>query len=241
MPMTYWALIEHHRYWLSNDGIYVREIRENGALMMPVSQRIVREYGVARNIGMINGVDGNQVNGLQRLVDDINNSPWPDGLVDRANCCIALADAHHERCIAERRHRPISAVSKLMWFLRPDGWTMFDRYARIGLIGNDNNPLAFYEALEQRNFQDVAANITNICRNHGFGLFGERVIDKLLLFRGANAAQDGGENYYVTAQTLNHWHLQLLPEDYRKRLIALATEVAEALLPTEFAPLAAAG
>ena len=244
LPQAYWAVIEHHRWWLASDGCHWRQIREDKRLSLSVAKRIAREYSVARNIGQIADDHGHGTSGLNSLVQKINDADWPDGLVARAKVCVKIAEDHIRQCKAlgnaDRYHRPFSGVTKLTWFLRPEGWTMFDRYARIGLMDRRDDPMSFYEVLASQHFDKRANEITELCRQSGFELWGERIIDKLLLFRGSltDAADKGlsdAESYYAAAVALNRQYLQLIPLEWSDRLHRLALQVAS-ILPDESFP-----
>ena len=83
----------------------------------------------------------------------------------------------------------VSAVTKLTWFLAPDGWTMFDRLARDALgvrkAGAEKQAEEFYRQLSERRFCKHVADVKKVLVDRHFsGLFGERVIDKYLMLAG---------------------------------------------------------
>jgi len=234
---AYWAVIEHHRWWLATDGAHFLEVEASGKLDLLMARRIAREYSVARNIGNVADDGGKAANGLDQLLKAINGSRWPATLVERAEICIELAEDHRERCkrlgAAKRFHAPVSGVTKLMWFLRPTGWTMYDRFARIGLIDRKDDPRLFYKTLSDDGFAERAQAISSEGRKAGLPLHGERIIDMLLLFRGSQTDPDPNGTPFETAKVMNRRHLELLPPERSAALRKLAETVADRLLPDD--------
>jgi len=233
---AWWAVIEHHRTWIAADGCYRLEIESNG-LTPELARHIAREYRVARTIGAVAAGDS----GIGALVEAINASEWPDKLEDRAKLCIEIAETHREKSKelgqGQKWHAPVSAVTKLMWFLRPGGWTMFDRFARMGLIGNRNDPLKFYRKLETINFAGLSDQLYVECRRKGFpDLHGERIVDKCLMYHGAGENSD----FVRTSTMINRHYLSLLPREAAERLRRLADTTGalldKALIPACFVP-----
>ena len=229
------AVIEHHRWWIAGDGIHLARIKNAADQKLPVdvAKRIAHEYGVIRNIGT--HVEKNDGKALARLVKEINNANWPHGLVNRANLCLEIAKAHKiaRKGSAKKVHTPNSAVTKLMWFLHPKGWTMFDQYARIGLIGDKNCLFSFYKRLEKCGFERKATEIDEACKANGFSdLFGERIIDKFLLLRGLKMQK--GQAAIDDLHECSQHYLNLLPTDLAKRLNTLSQAIAKVLNDNAF-------
>jgi len=205
------AVYEHHHHWLANDGHYFLTVNENGNILdVNIAHKIAKDYSVIRNIG--------GVTELEKLISKINNSDWPDGLSDRFQICQNIAIEFRD--IPGRVHAPISGVTKLIWFCRPKGWTMYDKYACIGLLGKKREAKYFYKTLEENKFQEKAQKLTEICIKYGFPyLWGERIIDKFLLFRGLFFEY----SLDLKAIKLAHKHqLQLLPYALSSSLKQLA-------------------
>jgi hypothetical protein len=220
---AFWAVVEHHRLWWAMDGPCRKKVEKDGKLADDVARVIARDYGVARTIGALKVEGSDPIPGLPDLVRDINESDWPSGLGARADQCMKLATGHAKRCSGKT---PISAVTKLMWFLRPGGWTMFDTYARHGLIGHKNDVAAFYAALVDAGFQGRCEAIKARCNDHGFGeLWGERIIDKFLMLHGAQRKDKDGRRFYARSRWMNEAYLAMLPREARGHMTALGNEV----------------
>lgn len=232
---AYWAVIEHHHCWLAPDGCFYRQVVQDGRLTPEVARIIARDFRVSRTIGQVEGEGKNPSNGVQVLAEAINTSDWPDDLVDRAKICLAIANDHRDACArlnkAKAFHAPVSAVTKLMWFLRPEGWTMFDKYARIGLIGNKNDPESFYVRLSEVGFHAMCLRLNELCKEHGFPeLWGERIIDKFLMLHGKSQVDSGETDGQVQLfSAMKRHYLELLPADLNGRLVKLASAVSKEL------------
>jgi hypothetical protein len=156
------------------------------------------------------------------VCDALNN--WPQGLIPRAERCVKIAEAHSK---AHNVSLPLSAISKIVWFVQPDGWTMYDRFARAALgikgIGKESF-IAFYEAVEANKFSEKVSEINKLIGSSGLSLHGSRIYDKSLWLRGSKqgasadrAARDEG-------------FLNLLPEAQQSALIELAEGVNKILV-----------
>lgn len=171
ISIAYCAVLDYYRCFMATDGPNLALIGDDG-LTPEIADRIAREYKVRRNISDIADASGQKIPGVEALVDAINQSTWPDSLSERADVCIAIAKGHCDGVerlgLAKVNQTPTSAVTKLMWFRRPEGWTMFDKQARLGLIGNKHCAKTFYARLEKLDFQSIAAGITKLCQDHGF-------------------------------------------------------------------------
>jgi hypothetical protein len=229
----FWAVVEHHRLWMAHDGCFRQMVQREGKLTEDLARVIVQTYGVQRTMSKKRGSNDKTKQSLLLLISGINEVCWPDTLPCRANICIALAK-EYGKCV--EGNRPISAVTKLMWFRRPTGWTMFDGYARQGLIGSKNDAMDFYKRLDQNHFPERAARLTELCRHKDLNeLWGERIIDKFLMLHGAREREGDGEgSFYRRARWLNEHYLKLLPEDLSRRLRAAANDVSKELCSDTF-------
>lgn len=193
----YWAVVEHYRTWLAFDGIErLRISREKNAIDAKSVRRIAIEYRINRGILATKNNKGNKIVGrddhAQAIAEHLNQvvaRDWPDSLTARAQKCIEIAE-----WARENEHTSgvlVSAATKLMWFLCPDGWTLFDRFAAKAVAAKGRNPSDqardFFKILGERGFVESAGQINSILESSTLtSLSGERVIDKFLMLSGAD-------------------------------------------------------
>ena len=225
--LLYWAVIEHYRTWLSFDGIELTRLKKtNVGLDKDAVRRIAREYQVNR------GITGPK--DKKKLVDKaapwiaktLNGTRWPTPIQDRAAVCADVAIKADR--LNHTKGKAASAMTKLMWFLHPKGWTLFDRFVAnafdIPGTGSVRRMQAFYTELDQRNFVQWATTLNaDLGKSKRFGvLFGERVIDKYLMLVGSDQAQI---NALIAT---NMAFLQILPPPTGTALKKLALQIANA-------------
>lgn len=208
--LLYWAVIEHYRYWLAFDGIERHRLeRQGNRLDAQAVRRIGIEYMVNRGVyqkadaqparearGKLAGRPAKDAreDGAPRLAFLINEEAeagWDNwDLRQRAARCAAIANEAADN--GATRGRLASAVSKLMWFIRPRGWTLYDDLSANATVATIPNTveemLAFYGALQERGFAECAAEINRRFASSALReLYGERVIDKFFLLNGQSA------------------------------------------------------
>lgn len=242
--LLFWAVIEHYRSWSNFDGP-LRVTINNEILTASHIRRIGKEYFVIRGIRSDDDQPGNTVR-LQAVADQVNtvSQQWPDNLVDRA-CQVALCSL---ATAGFTNGLQLSAFSKFIWFLRPTGWTMFDSLASKGVrlqsqyAAHFNNIIDLFPnyALTNHQLKVISRFISfyNILENHGFhdatnsidayfhdniasGLFGERVIDKYLMFVGSS-----NEDLISSLDFLQAWILTQ-PSVVRDELLGIANQIAD--------------
>jgi hypothetical protein len=108
---------------------------------------------------------------------------WPDDLKCRADRCLKVSEA------LSLPKKPLSAVTKLVWFLRPEGWTVYDSYAWRGLSCGGNKGeerlREFYCKLHKKKFSHAAARIDGILSDTVWAnIAGTRVLDVLMMLNG---------------------------------------------------------
>ncbi len=210
--LIFWAVIEHHRWWFADDGVHLQSIAQNG-LNGQNLRNIAKSYFVSR------GIYGGRES---ELAEHINNqsTEWPENLLERCQFCANLATYAEEE--GWTRGQQASAMSKLMWFLKPTKWTMFDQFAANGAeVPRNANPLLrmqnFFTAIHNRGFTHAAGEIQAVIdEREQICLFGERVIDKFLMLRGFD------ENRRTTTINYCQYYLNILPEAQKNSLIDLA-------------------
>lgn len=170
------AVVEHYRNWLCFDGIErARVDADGGSFDATRLRRIASYYRVSRGIRRSKEhrkakTDPNAVWLAQRVEGDSQN--WPESLGDRADLCKQIAvDAEADQCDGKSRTNgcQASAVTKFMWFLHPDGWTVFDNFAARGLSVDQRKSATdrmvdFYDRLDKRASLPPLAQLTRILR-----------------------------------------------------------------------------
>ena len=224
-----WAVITYYRGWLEIDGIESARARANGnALDSGAVRRIGKVYSIVRGI---RGADTEEKrNGTDKHAEwiaDRLNAKALDGrssLIQRAEICAAIArDACSE---GHTNGVQASAMTKLVWFIKPEGWTVFDNLAANGLgiprYQSIDRMLAFYRTLTERGFPEHARAINATIGKTSFSVVGgERIIDTYLMLC-------GGEDEWVENVIANSkaFH-KLLPSDFRNELVSCARRISK--------------
>ncbi len=167
-------------YWFSKffDEIERNRIeRAGGMLDRGNVERIARWYSVTRTLPK-------DKTGVAAIVNQIASKMAGRTLLDRARLCEDAAAR-----IDNEKH-PRSTVSKLLWFVAPTDWTVYDSFAAKGAkarsspIGRDPF-LDYYSRLERAEFGTVVAEIQRLLREAGItDLQAERIVDWELMRRG---------------------------------------------------------
>ncbi|MDG4575694.1 MAG: hypothetical protein P9C36_06710 [Defluviicoccus sp.] len=212
----YWALISYSRWWLSTDAPFLTLIRENsGNLNDNIASKIMTNYNIARGFG------GRKSEGFKNAIARANEAAgaWPTSLLCRFHHCEQLAKEWKR--YGETRNLQISAATKLMWFLRPIGWTMFDRFASRGLgVTSATN---FYTKLDRLGFDKAIATLTALIEASDWSsLPASKIIDSYLMQRGKKETLES----WVTRA---HAYLEALPANARESLVDLANRAQDTL------------
>ena len=231
---VYWATLAYARWWLAVDGPFLGAVYTNKGFTEPLLRRIAVRYNVNRGLlqpkGQTAGGDASAT-GMIGLLSAAANG-WPDDLEDRAARCVHIAETALDKKWTKTLQ--VSGVSKFMWFLKPDGWTLFDRFAVAGMKvpvnwSRRDQFEAFYEALADASFNDVAARIERTVLSSSIpNLHSSRILDSLLMARGAR----GSATHEVDE---SRTFLGLLPpavrDDLHRLAIQLQVEIGNDVLP----------
>lgn len=225
----YWSTIGYLRWWWAADGPRLRAIEARGELTAPMLRDLASEYRVNRSLLRADKKKGAIDTNAIAVCAILNRARdgWGDGLPARAAACHELAEAMKPYTAAEAKdHKyPISAATKFMWFLKPAGWTVFDRLAGNGMGLPESWPpkkrmQAFYDALQDKGFTPLVAEMQAVI--DGFLAFASmpatRVLDTLFMARGHGGA--GSEEGLARIKAFH----ALLPEAVREDLERLATD-----------------
>lgn len=241
----YWATIRYLRAWYATDGVNVERVKRE-KLTVPLLRRIAKEYNVNRGIA---AADNSKVNIEAHAISATDPSAellcvllnkasenWPVGLLARATTCANLVDSAKTQNIGvfvKRRKKSqsqsitqneiASAITKLLWFLKPHGWTMFDNEAATGLgipeMGRRERMLQFYQRLHDLGFQALHDDMAAVIERHNFNsILAARIVDKVLMARStltASANEIDDEDAF----------LKLLPSDLATKTKALGLEL----------------
>ena len=231
--LAYWATIENYRWWLANDQIYLQLIAERGKFSANIVRTIAKAYGVNR--GIPSSEDKKADETAAKIADVLNNFDVAAfgrlGLSDKVKLFRETIEAMpmNQDGKARKNTTFVSGTSKLIWFLAPDGWTMFDRLAADGIgIAKSGSSMAraekYYAVLADRGFEEKTRRIRETLDQSDFrDLHPERLIDKFLWLAGCE--EEMRDNSILT---LGFYRNGLFPEVGRK-LDNLATKIADTL------------
>jgi hypothetical protein len=215
--LLYWSVVEHHRWWISFDGPIWKRVNDvatplNGCDVL----LIALQYSVFNDIVLKPTPPESIAKGIRDLA-----KVWPDTLECRAESCIATANTLAQN--GHTRGSQRSMVTKLIWFLKPNNWTMFDKNARLAFGIRDRTETGmkrFYRELENWGFSEQAREISETLNGAALSeLFGERVLDKLLWLLGAE--KDTCRNAIERCEAF----LNTLDDSHRRELTAAAKAV----------------
>lgn len=187
MQHGYWATIDHWRTWNKFDGPVRDQVNRDGGLTGYTAAAIAIEYNLLQSLPWKGGFA--RFHTVACVVNKTANNIRDDATMkEKADATGELAKSLIKGTGVTKI--PSSAASKLLWFVRPKGWTMFDRHAFNAVFerrpGKRSEDLKdFYDVLGSSRFGALAAEVVEIGLSNGVPLNGERVLDKLLMLRGA--------------------------------------------------------
>jgi len=256
-PVEALAFIDAYRWWLTCDCSF-HQTADGGA---GVDRHFVRSvgavYAVNRTIPAKHDLDPENPyqkgknRGQPRKVRDPSD-PHAAALA----AAVASFDIRQGETLGDRAKRlarlidenaaagkinasPISAMTKLLWFAKPDGWTMFDQYAALAVMAEHASSTAFmknfYTVLDRRGFTRLVDNVRGALRHPFHPLLAERVIDKFLFIHGvrysragkATADQDSAFESSRMEMALLNGFVNALPSDLRQQAIDQSFAIAE--------------
>lgn len=180
------AIIEHLRHWWGSDALFQKTIIKSDGKVCPKTLRnIARAYGVSRGI-----LKDREADVAQML--DAKLSGWPSTLTERAQFVQEMARQAQSQNFT--KGILLSAFSKIIWFTRPEGWTLYDSFARRGLKakradGQKSDFERYYNRLDVLKFQEaMKAGKEVIAKSQFPYLWPERIHDKYLMYLGHDPA-----------------------------------------------------
>jgi len=217
----FWAVVGYSRWWLSTDAPFLKRIVRNGGhLDVEIASKIMTSYNVARGFTKKDSTE------FSLAIQCANNraSDWPSDLQDRYIFCRSLAEEW--QVIGATRTHQISAATKVMWFLKPHCWTMFDSYAAKGMGASSAEK--FYAALETNGFTTAVGQLgAVVAQSEWQSLPANKVIDFYLMQRGNFGGTDQIRDSIA--------YLEALPVTAKETLVSLAAS-AQTTLGNDFLP-----
>ncbi|ASS56452.1 hypothetical protein [Rhizobium leguminosarum] len=187
MHHGFWATVDHWRTWESFDGPVRAQIVRDRELTGYTTAAIAIEYNLTNSLPWKGGFArfdrvAQRVNRIAETVEDSAT------MAVKRDAVVELADALQMDFALPAV--PSSAASKLFWFVRPTGWTMFDKHAFNALFDkrseNRRQDLKdFYDVLIEMEFSQLGETVSMLAASDGISLNGDRVLDKLLMLRGS--------------------------------------------------------
>jgi hypothetical protein len=183
------------------------------------------EYNVNRSIIRRDRRRGAEDTNAQHVCEILHEAArcWPDDLLGRAEVCVDIAARMQPYTPGSNRNL-VSAATKFMWFLKPNGWTVFDRFAAGGMgvaghLSRVKQLRCFYQRLHDAGFGSLVAEMQAVIKGSLLpDLPSARILDTLLMARGGRGGDTGA------IERLNAF-LGLLPATTRKPLEALAQDL----------------
>ncbi|MFS2150805.1 hypothetical protein [Rhizobium sp. Rhizsp42] len=201
--LTSMAVIDAFKWWVNNDFEFLqrtevldatgqRTDNEVGRMDLSTFRDIADAYGVSRNVP---GSPKDDVAGkiLKKLSSPEMSASLLGSMCARKDKLVEFTRANAISVIYKETGRSVnrelaSALSKITWFLRPEDWTVFDRYVGVAVlrrIGSGTMQMeSFYDRLAP-DFKEVSAAVSKAVVRHGFHPFlTNRIIDKFLFCHG---------------------------------------------------------
>lgn len=221
---VYWATLAYARWWLAVDGPFLGAVKAERGFTETLLRRVAVRYNVNRGLLQPEGQQEGEDVSASGMIDLLRGVvvDWPSGIRNRAEVCVEIAEAAQKAGWTDKLQ--VSGVSKFIWFLKPERWTLFDRFAAKGMgvpahWSRRRQFEAFYEALDDGDFDGVVARIEPLVAGSILpGLPAARIIDSLLMARGARGS---GTHEVEESRAF----LALLPPEFREALNHLATQL----------------
>jgi len=222
---VYWAVTGYARWWLNYDaGLRSLVIKAGGSLEEDALAAIALLYNVAR------GLPGKERPAETKALLAVLNqasADWPVSLIDRAKLCGDIATKLQVKRLT--RNHQVSGVTKFMWFLKPDRWTVFDRFAADGMgvsgsLSAQDRMRAFYQALHDAGFDRTERRLQQLIDASPWStLPAARILDTLIMRREAARNRQGSMATGVNSTAAISGFLDALPQDAAQSLHALAS------------------
>ena len=218
------ATIAYYRQWLAFDGVWLPIVKERG-LITPALDAILREYGIARCVPSRKGDESSERDCKLIIALSKVSGNWPESITARASRCVEIAESKNG-LFSARKGKEIfagSLVSKLMWFLKPEGWTIFDSYAALGVKAKGatkkDQMIDFYKKLVDNKFAELAKEMQTHIDETGFsGIHAARIIDLRLMLEGDFQTPED-------LKMVNGTFLKALPKTLSEEIVQLGMQL----------------
>lgn len=192
------AQVEYGASWLP-DSYFQEKLCsgfERGEIEIEPMRKAMIQYSVVRSV---------KKDRRERLAMKLFElcKTWPNDLVSRSRLISDASEWLKENQVTHTGFH--SGLSKLIWFIKPDYWTMYDSFAYRALAPEDdlayqalpsssdnphksaNRSEKFYFRLNQLGFCELCDNIRPALENGGLQrLYPERIVDKSLWILGSH-------------------------------------------------------
>jgi hypothetical protein len=198
-----------YQWWLAQDAHLLAELEGRpDRLDCDWVEEIQGPYGLGRTLG------GDRPQWVVNTLRQVGNLP----MQERADKLEGLANARRDKEPGWKR--PMSALSKISWFLHPDGWTMFDSYAcrAVGAVGFGD----YYCKLINRGWDNILAAVRLALPDGIDRRLAERTLDAFLML----VADD--KRLHRRLGAIRNFE-NALPADISEKLRASGADVAKIL------------
>jgi hypothetical protein len=188
------ALAEHARTFVCDDKpiLDALAVDSNGQRVMDAAalQWISRQFRLESHSYWVEGKSSKAIiENTQNYVSELNRFvlDWPQSFLDRASKCAELSRWAAGHGIT--KNLKTSAASKFLWFVRPEGWIMYDRYVKAALKGQGKDSadtmVNCFKELDSLGYNTAVSELEVLFKQHDIGfLYPGRVIDKFLMGTG---------------------------------------------------------
>jgi hypothetical protein len=194
----YWSTIAYLRAWWSSDGVRVSQIKKLQRMTPKMLRSLGREYNVNRSIIRKDKKRGAPDENAEAIcaILECEQALWPTEMLSRMAACVCLV-AKLRPYTLDGDTDLASAATKFMWFLRPDEWTVYDRFAAAGIRVPSKFSDAiermpeFYRLLNEADFVPLVHAMQPVIDETSLrGLPATRILDTLLMARGGSGGDE---------------------------------------------------
>jgi hypothetical protein len=196
---VYWSTIAYLRVWWASDGVRLAAIRSSKGIEPEMLRALGNEYNVNRSIVRGDKKKGATDTNAQKICTVLSRlAPKPRSSIEtRIGICKDIINQIKD-CTRTGDIELASATTKFIWFMCPDGWTVFDKFAAKGIRVPTRHEKAsikmehFYKLLIEHDFIGLTSLMQDSIdrsplfekKNVERRVPATRIIDTLLMARG---------------------------------------------------------